>query len=69
MYLWAIIHPEARTKWDLFMLAVLTWVCFVSPFIICFGLGVSGGLSYSLGVSGDLGGWAGRKVVCGSCGV
>ncbi|GFH17913.1 cyclic nucleotide-binding domain-containing protein [Haematococcus lacustris] len=35
-----LINPEGRTKWDMFILLLLLWVCFASPLIICFGLGM-----------------------------
>lgn len=47
--LWTVglIRPEARTKWDLFILLLLVWVLFASPVIICFGLGVGGGCFFA----------------------
>ncbi|KAG2442021.1 hypothetical protein HYH02_009813 [Chlamydomonas schloesseri] len=38
LYSVGLIRPEGRTKWDLFILALLVWVLFASPVIICFGL-------------------------------
>ncbi|KAG2440770.1 hypothetical protein HXX76_003626 [Chlamydomonas incerta] len=38
LYTVGLIRPEGRTKWDLFILALLVWVLFASPVIICFGL-------------------------------
>lgn len=38
---YGLINPEGRTKWDLFILLLLVWVCFASPLIVCFDLNAS----------------------------
>eukprot|EP00201_Polytomella_parva_P007092 CAMPEP_0175083354 /NCGR_PEP_ID=MMETSP0052_2-20121109/27331_1 /TAXON_ID=51329 ORGANISM="Polytomella parva, Strain SAG 63-3" /NCGR_SAMPLE_ID=MMETSP0052_2 /ASSEMBLY_ACC=CAM_ASM_000194 /LENGTH=211 /DNA_ID=CAMNT_0016354785 /DNA_START=1 /DNA_END=632 /DNA_ORIENTATION=+ len=38
LWVFGLIRPEARTKWDVFILVLLAWVLFASPVIICFGL-------------------------------
>jgi hypothetical protein len=43
-WLWGIIMPYEKCMWDLFMMALLVWVCFVSSYLISFGIEVSGRL-------------------------
>jgi hypothetical protein len=39
---WSLILPQQRVGWDLLLLALLLWVAFAVPFIICFSVEVGG---------------------------